>query len=158
MTLHCRYLHSFEVFEKARLDGKPLPIKNKRRSTIQESDDDLDKQNKPTTVDSDPRSFIKSTDCNSLSIGSPLSGGDESKDPTINSSNSLIVSGEYKIGDRVNVAYGKGKTQRTYEAKVREIHMYLPFRRLPVYMYNVFIECTCTCIYYFFIYLVFLFR
>ena len=93
---------------------------------MHESDDDLDKQHKPTT-DSNSRSFIKTEDSNSLSIASPSSGAetgcDEPKDAVVNCS-SLINFGEHKVGDRVNVSYGKGKTQRTYEAKVsgRPLH------------------------------------
>lgn len=34
--------------------------------------------------------------------------------------NDLLLSSEYKVGDRVNVLYGRGKGQRTYEAKVRK--------------------------------------
>lgn len=95
------------MYEKARLEGKPIQtVKNKRRSTLHESDEDH-------TPDSNKR--LK--DPNGLSVPSPSSGaetgGEEPKEGV-----ALLRFGEYKVGDRVNVLYGKGKTQRTYEAKV----------------------------------------
>ena len=101
--------------EKARLDGKPTQhVKNKRRSTLQESDED---HTPGVTTDSNKR--LKDT--NGMSVPSPSSGvetgGEEPKE-----SISLVRFGEYKVEDRVNVLYGKGKTQRTYEAKVGIVH------------------------------------
>ena len=119
------------MYEKA---GKPIGIRNKRRSTVHESDDDMEKQTKPS-ADAEQQSNSAPTAKRrpeSTRPGITLPSSSTTPSTTTRSEGVAVpeMNGtsstprpegfEYKVNDRVNIWYGKGKTQRTYEAKVKK--------------------------------------
>ena len=153
-----RYLNAFEIHEKAKEEGKPLPIKNyRKRALVQSGDEDSCKPvkkekvakkeelEKPEEEMELPSEEVKpelelrdiksegstESDTDSVSQAGSVcvtvderdgesqprsdSGGDSaSSDSGIKKSDGKDLS----VGDRISVTYGKGKTQRFYEAKV----------------------------------------
>ena len=135
-----QFLFSYQIRSK-RLEDEPVkPVKAAPQKTAAAPSDSSKPATKDMIPDSDenePENEEEAIDNESKkSEEEEEEDEEESNPPRVSSSTPVTV--EYPIGSRLKIKYGKGKTSKVYDAKVRflfSIHFHIQFQSSTITNY-----------------------
>ncbi|XP_035671737.1 LOW QUALITY PROTEIN: AT-rich interactive domain-containing protein 4B-like [Branchiostoma floridae] len=100
----------------------PVPEKKEEKDKVKEPEKAAEKGSKPKEKDKDSKASTKSDD-ESDDEEDDTETKDQKKEDEASDDDEKPPLGDYAIGDKIQVKYGRGRQQRIYEAKVLEAEM-----------------------------------